>query len=61
MTIQQRPDDAAIQHTLEGLVLFSRLPFSNNLITFWKAPDAQALRIRGPATEAGVIGCVRFL
>ena len=61
MTIQQRSDDAAIEHSFERLVLLTGLPLSNHFITLGEATNVQTLRIRGSATKAGVVGGVGFL
>jgi hypothetical protein len=61
VTVEQSSDDAAVEHSLESLVLFAWLPLSDNLITLREAADVQALWICWPTTKAGVPGSVCFL
>ena len=61
MTIEQRADNAAAQHARKCLVLFARLPLSDNFIAVRKAADVQSLWIRGATSETGKIWCKGFL
>ena len=61
VTIEQRADDAATEHSLESFVLLTRLPFRDDLFAVGKAADVQAFRICWSTTEAGKVGSVSFL
>jgi hypothetical protein len=61
MTVEQRADDAAIQHAGERFVFRLRLPFGNDFAVFGKAADAQTVRIRRAATPTRIFGSVLFL
>ena len=61
MTVEQRADDAAAQHSFERLVFLAGLPLRDNLIAIRKAANVQTLRISGTATETREIWSVRFL
>ena len=61
MTVEQRADDAAIQHAGKRFVLRLRLPFGNDFAVFGKAADAQTVRIRRAATPTRIFGSVLFL
>ena len=61
VTVEQRADDAAIQHAGKRFVLRLRLPFGNDFAVFSKAADAQTVRIRRAATPTRIFGSVLFL
>ena len=55
MAIEQCPDDAAIQNSVESFVLLLRCPFSDHFaLFFWKTPDVQSFGICGPANTEGL-------
>src|SRR5438309_3977181 len=61
MTVEQRADDAAIQHAGKRFVLRLRLPFGNDFAVFGKAADPQTFAIRRAATPTRIFGSVLFL
>ena len=61
MAIEQRADDSAVQNAGERFILRLRLPLGHDRVTFGKAADAQALRVRRPAAPTGIVRRVAFL
>ena len=53
VAVEQRPEDAAVQHAVEGLVVRLRAPVADDCVALDEALDAQALLVGGPAAEAG--------
>src|SRR6185369_12799552 len=51
VTIEERADDPAAQHSLECFVLLARLPLSDNLFAICKTANVQALRVRRSTAE----------
>src|SRR5215208_5968893 len=60
MTVEQRADDPAAQHSLKRFILLRRLPLRDNLVTIGKAANVQALRVRRSTAEAREIWSVGF-
>ena len=61
VTIEQRTDDAAVEHALESLVMRLGLPSGDQLVSLDEALDAQPLRVRRAAPEANVVWRVAIL
>jgi hypothetical protein len=61
MTIEQRADDSATQHSLKRFVLLAWLPFRDNFLAVRKTPNVQTLWVRWATAKAGEIRRVRFL
>ena len=61
VAIQECPDDAAVEHARKSLMVLFRLPFANRFVAAHKAPDPQALLVRRPAAEAGIMRSILFL
>src|SRR5436190_16966916 len=61
VTIEQRADDSAIQDSGKCFVTRLWLPFGDHFLATRKAPNAQSIRIRGPAAPTGISGGISFL
>ena len=61
MTVEQRADDPAAQHSLERFVLLAWFPLRYNFFTVRKTADVQALRVCWSTTKAREIRGVCFL
>lgn len=61
MAVEQRADDAAVQHAFISFVFRTRLPLGNNLFAVCKAANMQALGISGTTTKAREIRREDFL
>src|ERR1041384_7775875 len=61
VAIEKRTDDPAVQNSGERLVFFFRHPLGHDFIATDEAANVEAVRIRWPTTEAGVLRCVKFL
>ena len=61
MTIQQRADDAAAQHSGKCFLISRRLKGRHDFITLGKAANVQALFIRWSTSKARHAGRVGFL
>src|SRR5882724_13615176 len=61
VTIEQRADDAATQHSGKSLLISLWLERRYNFVTARKAANVQALFIRGTATKARIVWCVSLL
>jgi hypothetical protein len=61
MAIEQRADDAAVQHAGKGLIARLRFPLRDDFIAADKTADVESIRIRRTATEAGILRRVLFL
>ncbi len=61
MTIQQRADDAAAQHSRKRFLISLWLERRNDFIAAREAANVQALFVRRAATKAGVVRRVGFL
>ena len=61
MAVQEGPDDAAVQHALEGLVMGFRRPVGDQGIALDPALDPEALRVGRAAAEAAALGGVAIL
>src|SRR4051794_25127993 len=46
VTIEERADDPAAQHSRKRFVFFTRLPLCDNLVAIRKTSDVQTLRVR---------------
>lgn len=62
MAIEQRADDATVEHAGEGFVMRLRMPLGDDgAVLRREAADAQPLGVGGSAAEAGVVRRVAFL
>src|SRR2546423_10657268 len=63
VAVEERADDAAVEHAGISLVVRLRLPVADNLlaVSFGEAAYAQALLVRGAAAEARAARRVVFL
>src|SRR5215213_6234368 len=61
VTIEERADDAAAQHSLKRFILLTRLPLRDNLVAIRKTADVKALRVRWPTAKTREIRGVGFL
>ena len=61
MTIEQRTDDAAVENTLESLMMRLGLPSGDQFVPLDEALDAKPLRVRRAAPEALVLWRVPIL
>ncbi len=61
MTVEERADDAAAEHSRKCFLISLGLKLSDNLVALLKATDVQAVFIRGPATKARIVWRVSFL
>ena len=61
MAVEQRADDAAVQHAFVSLVFRTRLPLGNDLFAVCEAANMQALGISGTAPKAREIRRESFL
>jgi hypothetical protein len=63
VAIEERADDAAVEHAGISLVVRLRLPVADDLFAFGggEAADAQALLVRGAAAETRAPRRVEFL
>src|SRR5205807_10481990 len=61
MTIEQRADDAAAQHSRKGFLISLGLERRDDFIATWKAANVQTFFIRRTATKAGIVWRVSFL
>jgi hypothetical protein len=56
VTIQNRANNPAIQHSLERVVLRSWLPLGHYDISFYPALEMESVPVRRPAAEADTLG-----
>ena len=61
MTVEERADDPAAQHSFKRFVLLAWLPLRHNLFAVGKTANVQALRVRWSTAEAREIRRVSFL
>jgi hypothetical protein len=61
VTIQQRADDAATQHSGERFLISFGFESGDNLLTLGKAADVQTFLVRGPTAETRHVRRVSFL
>jgi hypothetical protein len=61
MTIKQRSDNSATQHSIECFVVLLRLPLGDHMIALRKAANVQPFGIRWTTTKARVARRVSFL
>ena len=61
MTVEQRSDDTATQHTLKRFVFAAWLPLGCNLVAVGKTANVQTLRIGWTATKTREVRSKRFL
>ena len=61
VTIEEGAADAAVQDSVEGLMMRLWTPFANQLIAFSKAANAKSHLVRRTAAEAAVVRRVGFL
>ena len=61
VTIEQRPDDAAAQHSGERFLISLRLKRRDDFIAAREASNVQALLIRRATTKARIVWRVSFL
>src|SRR6185369_219177 len=61
MTVEQRADDAAVEHSVISLVLRARLPLSDDLIAVREAANVQTFWVCRATAEASEIGRECFL
>lgn len=61
VTIEQRADDAAIQHTGKCLMMRLGVPLRDNFVTGRKTVHVQTLFIRRPAAEANAVWRILLL
>src|SRR4051812_35123265 len=61
MTVEQRADDAAVQHSRKGFLPLFGFKVGHDFITLREAANVQPLWIRRTTTEARVVRRVSFL
>ena len=61
MTIKQRADDAAVEHSRKSLVIFFRMPLGDDIAILGKAANMKALFVCRPAAKANSVWRVFFL
>src|SRR5436853_1573642 len=61
MTVEQRADDAAIQHAREGLMMDLCYPLGNYFVTIRKTSYMKSLWIGRPAAKTCPVRRIRFL
>ena len=61
VTIEERADDPAAQHSLKRFILLTRLPLRDNLFAVGKTTDVQAFRVRRSTAETREIRGKCFL
>src|SRR5205823_5968124 len=61
VAIEERAADPAVQDAGERLVMRLRLPFGDEFVAGFEAPDAEAAIVRGAAAEADVLRGVALL
>ncbi len=61
VAIEERTDDAAIQHSGGCLVMWLRVPLSYNLVALGEAANMQPFRIRRPTAKADAVWRILFL
>ena len=61
VAIEQCPDDAAIQNSIERFVFLLRFPLSDDFAVLRETSNVQPVRIRRAATPAGIVRSVFFL
>ena len=55
MAIEQRSDNAAIEHSRESLVLRFRVELADELFALWKTVYPQAFFVRRAAAETNTV------
>ena len=61
MAIEQRSDDAAVEHAGKRFMKGFGLPLTDDLVAARKASYAQTLLVRRAATEAAIVWRIFFL
>lgn len=61
VTIEERADDASVQHPRKSLVMRLGIPFRDELIALGKASNSESLFIGRAAAEANAAGRIRLL
>jgi hypothetical protein len=61
MAVEQRPDNTAVQDSIECFVFLFRFPLSNDFAVLWETANMQAVWICRAAAEASVFRRVFFL
>src|SRR5437763_11444175 len=61
VAVEQRADDAAVEHVVERGVVRLRRPRANELVALFEAADAQPFLVGRAAAEATVLWCVGLL
>jgi len=61
MTVEERADDAAVQHAVIRFVFRGRLPLSDDFVTVGEAADVQTFWVCRATAEAGEAWSEGFL
>ena len=61
VTVEERADDPAAQHSLKRFVFLTRLPLRDNLVALGETANVQALRVRRSTAETRELRSVSFL
>ena len=61
MTIEQRADDAAVEHSRKRLVMLVGAPFGGDFFAFWETANPQTFLVFYAAAETDAVRGESFL